>query len=194
MSRRRFWPLTAVVIVVVLAVPAGAALLFWPQVHLGDAEAALARLELPGFAGRITAVQVSSATRGPVPVALRQGELWPLRKVAAGERLTVAVTVRRPSWAGWLVGHTQRRSFAIATPSVHVARSLAAGKGRFAGDRGLRCAGRDGLPRRSSPARTLTTPQTIVPVGVVAAARAAPGRSRSPPLPVPGSACQRRLG
>ena len=118
--RKRAWLVLVLAVVVALAAVAGAALLFWPQVHLGQSDAALARLSLPGFAGRVTAVEVSSASEGTVPVALRQGELWPLRQVGAGERLTVVVTVRRPGWAGWLVGHDQRRSFSVLTPSAHL--------------------------------------------------------------------------
>jgi peptidoglycan hydrolase-like protein with peptidoglycan-binding domain len=120
MLRKRFWPLTAVVIVIVFGALAGAALLFWPQAHLGRDDAALTRIVLPGFGGRVSAVEVSSATTGLVAVALRHGELWPLHQVAAGERLTVIVTVRRPGWVGWLVGHTQRRSFTLVTPSAHL--------------------------------------------------------------------------
>ena len=90
------------------------------QAHLGRDDAALTRIVLPGFGGRVSAVEVSSATTGLVAVALRHGELWPLHQVAAGERLTVIVTVRRPGWVGWLVGHTQRRSFTLVTPSAHL--------------------------------------------------------------------------
>jgi peptidoglycan hydrolase-like protein with peptidoglycan-binding domain len=109
-----------VVAVIVLGTLAGGALLLWPQVQLGPSDAALARLVLPGFAGHISTVEVNSLGDGVVPVALRGDQLWPLHQVAAAERLTVVVTVSRPGWVGWLVGHTQRRSFTIATPTVHL--------------------------------------------------------------------------
>jgi hypothetical protein len=38
----------------------------------------------------------------------------------AGERVAVRVTVRRPGWAGWLVGHTATRTFTVETPVAHL--------------------------------------------------------------------------
>lgn len=35
-------------------------------------------------------------------------------------RLTIKLTVRRPGWAGWLVGRTERHSFTVETPSAHL--------------------------------------------------------------------------
>ena len=48
----RFWVLTAALVGVVFAVLAGVALLAWPQARLGSADDALARVVLPGVAGR----------------------------------------------------------------------------------------------------------------------------------------------
>ena len=139
--RARFWVVTAVVVVVVVVVCGGvaaAAVLAWPHVRLGPADEALAHVALPGFAGRVTAVEVSSAVGGRVPVRLQRGELWPLGRLAAGERLTVEVTVRRPGWAGWLVGRVERRSFTIETPSAHLLGRWLQAEGRCAGDHSLR--------------------------------------------------------
>ena len=38
----------------------------------------------------------------------------------SGKRLQVRVTVRRPGWAGWLVGHTETRTFTVETPVAHL--------------------------------------------------------------------------
>ena len=65
--RLRVWLVAIAAVVVALAALCGAALLFWPQVHLDPSDAALARLALPGFAGRVSGVEVSS-TEGPVSV------------------------------------------------------------------------------------------------------------------------------
>ncbi|MGD0998702.1 MAG: L,D-transpeptidase [Thermoleophilia bacterium] len=168
--RARFWVVTAVVVVVVVVVCGGVAaavVLAWPHVRLGPADQALAYVALPGFAGRVTAVEVSSAVGGRVPVRLQRGELWPLGRLAAGERLTVEVTVRRPGWAGWLVGRVERRSFTIETPSAHLlGRWLQAKAGApvtIAFDVPVALVSLGG-----SPARSLPTPQATVPVGVVA--------------------------
>jgi hypothetical protein len=107
-------------VVAVFVVLAGLALFAWPQARLGADDDALARIVLPGFAGRVVAVGVRAADGVRVPVQLRQGRLWPLRKLACGERLTVVLTVRRPGWAGWLVGHSERRTLTVETPSAHL--------------------------------------------------------------------------
>ena len=99
--RARSWIIIAVLVVVVLAGLAGAALLAWPDVHLDSSSDALARIALPGFAGRVSTVDVRSATGKPVPVQLRQGQVWPLRRLAASERLTVQSRwCGRAGWGG----------------------------------------------------------------------------------------------
>jgi L,D-transpeptidase catalytic domain len=165
--RARIWVAAAVLAVVVCAGLAGAALLAWPHARLGPDNDALAHVMLPGFAGRVVAVDVRSAAEGQVPVELRQGGLWPLTPLAAGERLTVEVTVQRPGWVGWLVGQSERRSFTIETPSAHLlARWLQVKPGApvtVAFDRPVSVVSLGG-----SPARQLPAPQTVVSVGVVA--------------------------
>ena len=165
--RARVWVLTAVVVVVVLAGLAVAAIFAWPHARLASSNDALARVVLPGFAGRVTTVEVSSAAGTQVPVKLQGAKLWPQVKLAAGERVTVALTVRRPGWAGWLVGHTQRRSFTIDTPSAHLlGRWLQVEAGApvtVAYDAPVALVSLGG-----APARTLPAPQAVVPLGVAA--------------------------
>jgi hypothetical protein len=116
----RTWVIATGLIVLVAGGLAGAALLAWPHGRLDLTGNALASIELPRFAGTPAAVRVTAADGRRIPVALENGELWPRRPLDAGERLTVAVTMRRPSWAGWLVGHTSTETFAIITPTAHV--------------------------------------------------------------------------
>ena len=105
-------------VLVVAVVTAG--VLAWPHARLGSTDAALAVVSLPGYAGRVEAVDVHAATGATVPVQLRGDQVWPVRKLAVGQALTVEVTVRRPSWAGWLVGRTERRTFTIETPRARL--------------------------------------------------------------------------
>lgn len=112
--------LVAVVLLVAAGGPAAAALLAWPQVRVVPDGDALARVALPSIAGRVTAIAVRSASGAEVPVRLRDGRLWPERQVAAGEELSVELTVRRPRWAGWLVGRSERRAFTVETPTAHL--------------------------------------------------------------------------
>ena len=117
--RGRVWLLIVVIAVAVVGAVLGGALLAWPNARLTATGDALARVELPAFAGHVTGVEASSA-QGAVPLQLSGGKLWPRREVDAGERLSVVVTVRRPGWAGWLVGHLERRTFSLVTPSVRL--------------------------------------------------------------------------
>jgi hypothetical protein len=174
LTKARVLVVTAVVVVVVLGVLAGAAIVFWPKVHLRPGAQALARVTLPGFAGRVVAVQASSPGEGDVPLRLSDGQIWPLRRVAAGRPLTVQVTVRRPGWAGWLVGHLERRTFTVATPTAHlVGRWLQIRTGSpvtVAFDAPVTL-----VALRGSAARRLAVPQKVVPIGVVASGASGAG-------------------
>jgi len=163
---RRIW-VTAAVLVTVCAGLAAAALTAWPRTQLAATDDALARIVLPGYAGRVAEVDVRSADGTRVPVRVRDAKLWPLRKLGSGVRLTVALTVERPGWAGWLVGKTERRSFTLETPSAQLrGRWLQVKSGApvtvaFDAPVQLVAFGR-------GPARRLPTPRRAVPVGVVA--------------------------
>ncbi len=112
----RTWVISAFVLALVAAGLAITALAAWPAPGLRSADAALAVVDLPGYAGSISSVRVELANGSPVPVALRDGRIWPQRKVPAGATLRVQVTVRRPWWAGWLVGRRGQRTFLVHTP------------------------------------------------------------------------------
>jgi len=158
---------TIVVGGVVFGALAGAALLAWPQAGLGADDAALASVTLRGFAGSVDGVVVHTARGKSVPVRLRDGKLWPLRKLTAGARLNVELTVRRPGWAGWLVGRRERRTFTIRTPTANLlGRWLEVKAGtpvtvRFDAPVNAVAFGR-------AHARRLAEPQKVLRVGVVA--------------------------
>jgi peptidoglycan hydrolase-like protein with peptidoglycan-binding domain len=118
--RVRVWVVAVVLGLVLCAAVAAAAVLAWPRAHLGSADAALAQISLPGYAGRVMSVEVRSADGRTVPVELRHDQVWPVGMLDSGERVTVEVTVRRPGWAGWLVGRSERRTFTIETPRAHL--------------------------------------------------------------------------
>jgi hypothetical protein len=152
---------------VLFAVLVGLALLAWPQLRLGADGDALARVALPGFAGKVVTVDVRSAAGARVPVQLRQGRLWPLQKLAAGERLTAVLTLRRPGWAGWLVGHSERRRFTIETPRAH----LSAGWLQVKPGTAVTAAFEQPVSLVSLAGkrpRQLASPRAVVPLGIVA--------------------------
>jgi hypothetical protein len=102
------------------ALAVGAALLWWPQPRVEPDAEALARIVAPGYAGRVSGVVVRRPDGRTVPVAVRQGRLWPGKRLRAGEKLTVELTVRRPGWAGWLVGHTASARLVLRTPEARL--------------------------------------------------------------------------
>ena len=165
--RRHKWAVVALGIVVGFAALCAVALLAWPRVDLDPADVALTRLALPGLAGKVTAVTASSPSGQPIPIALRHDDLWPQAKLAAGERLTIEVTVRRPDWAAWLVGRTSRRRFTMTTPSAQLlGRWLQVKTGAPVSvdfDRPVELVAFAG-----SPVRPLATPSPTVPTGLIA--------------------------
>jgi len=118
----RVWILTALAVALLVAVLAAAALFAWPSGSVGASPTGLATIS-PGFSGHVESVSVTDSGK-PLPVLLRRGTLWPRKRLAAGERLTVDVVIRRPSWIGWLVGGTVRRTVTVVTPVAHVQSTL----------------------------------------------------------------------
>jgi peptidoglycan hydrolase-like protein with peptidoglycan-binding domain len=165
--RRRRWPWAIVAVLLLLAAAAVAALVAWPKVRLDARGDGLAGIDLPRFAGRVSAVDVRAAGAERVPVRVQTRSVVPTAKLDSGERLTVTVTVRRPSWAGWLVGRTERRTFTVVTPRAPVVERWLEPKlgtpvrARFDAPVELVA-----LNRR--PAHELGRPTRAVPLGVVA--------------------------
>jgi hypothetical protein len=83
--------------------------------------AALAKIGLPLGGAKIESV---SAVTGPandqVPVHRTGSQIWPSKKIHAGETLTIDVVVRRPGWNAWLTGKTQRLELKLTAPRAHL--------------------------------------------------------------------------
>ncbi len=107
-------------VVVAGALAAGAALLWWPDPRVEPDAAALARIVEPGYAGHVSQVVVRQPDGSKVPLVVRNGKLWPGKQLRAGEKLMVEVTVRRPGWAGWLVGDTATATRVVRTPTARL--------------------------------------------------------------------------
>jgi L,D-transpeptidase catalytic domain/Putative peptidoglycan binding domain len=82
---------------------------------------ALARVGLPLGGGTIESV---SAVTGPannqVPVYLSGRQIWPSKKIPAGETLTIDVVVKRPGWNAWLTGKSQRLEVKVTAPHARL--------------------------------------------------------------------------
>ena len=118
--RGRVLLLAAGVVVLVVGSVLLAALLWWPRVTFVRDSQALARVSLPRFAGQLSGIAIHDRAGKVVPAQVRQGRIWPTGGLRSGEALTVRVTVRRPSWAGWLVGRTERRVYRVRTPAARL--------------------------------------------------------------------------
>ena len=120
----RRWFLTALCLGLVVAVAAVAALLAWPTVGFAASPSGLAGISLPGFSGHIEHLSVRGPDGKLLPVTLRGGTVWPRVRLRPGERLTVTVEIRRPSWIGWLVGGQEKRTMTVVTPAAHIRSTL----------------------------------------------------------------------
>jgi hypothetical protein len=114
------WFLTVACLGLVVAAAAVAALLAWPSVGVAASPSGLAGISLPGFSGHVVRVSVKSSDGKAIPVALRDGTIWPLVRLTPGERLTVTVQVCRPRWIGWLVGGQEKQTLTVVTPAAHI--------------------------------------------------------------------------
>ena len=150
----------AALLAVVICGGGAAAFVFWPTAHLGAPGDALAHVVVPRFAGQLAGVDVRSGSGAKVPVALRDGDVVPTGTVGSGERVSVELTMRRPGWAAWLVGDTDRRRFTVVTPRAHLL-------GRW-------------LQVRSGGAVTVTFDRTVSLVSLAASPRGALRARRAP--------------
>jgi L,D-transpeptidase catalytic domain len=119
-SRRRPVVLAVVVVLLLASGATAAALMAWPEVGLEPDPDALAQVAEPGYAGHVSDVVVRRGDGNLVPTHLRDGRIWPAKMLPAGDSLTVELTVHRPAWAGWLVGHSSRKTFQVRTPSTQL--------------------------------------------------------------------------
>src|SRR5215470_4263529 len=170
----RGWFLTAACLGLVVGIAAVAALLAWPSVGVAASPSGLAGISLPSFSGRVEALSVKTSDGKPVPVVLRGGTIWPRVRLAPGERLTVTVQTRRPSWIGWLVGGQEKQTMTVVTPAAHIRATLLRPKRgtpvtvSFAEPVSRVAIGNGRLQR-------LGTGRSVVPLGIRASGRATTG-------------------
>ncbi len=184
-SRIRGVLLACLVVLALLAATAGAALLVWPDPALAADDDALAHVDVSWLAGDVTRIVVHDDRGRVVPVRLTATGVVPRRPVRAGDRLTLDLTVKRPGWAAWLVGHTTHRTLTVTAPTAELrsrwveVRSGAPLMLEF--DRPVRVV----KLRVGSTQRTVRAGSTSVRVGVPGKGLAAAGRVtvRSAPRP-----------
>jgi peptidoglycan hydrolase-like protein with peptidoglycan-binding domain len=116
--RPLLWGLLAALVVLALAFVA--ALVEWSGASLNGDPAALARLKAQPLAGSIESARAFGPSGRPIPLAVHDGRLTPDTKLAPGERVSVDVVVKRPSWLAWALGKQRRETLILRAPVAHV--------------------------------------------------------------------------
>ena len=82
---------------------------------------ALAKVELPLGGGKIERVLVTGGRTGNLlPVQVRGNQIWPRKRITAGERVTIQVVVKRPGAVSWLTGSTEHLRLTLTAPIARV--------------------------------------------------------------------------
>jgi hypothetical protein len=170
----RRWVLTALCLGLVVAAAAVAALLAWPSVGFAASPSGLAGISLPGFSGHVESLSARGPAGKPLPVVLRGGTVWPRVRLTPGERVTVTVEIRRPSWIGWLVGGQEEQTMTVVTPAAHIRSTLLRPKRGTA----VTVSFAEPVSRVAiggGPLRRLGAGRSVVPLGIRASGHATAG-------------------
>jgi L,D-transpeptidase catalytic domain len=170
-GRRRVLIGLAVAVLAVIGAGAGAALVLSGASLTGDATA-LARVSVEPFGGSIEHVEVFGPGGRAIPIAVHDGQLTPMRRLRPGERVAIAVRVRRPGWLSWALGRERTERLTLRAPVAHVKqRWLTVRPGspvRVSFDRPVSAVAREGggLARGAvARVRPLPRPQSTVSLG-----------------------------
>ncbi|MDE3130358.1 MAG: peptidoglycan-binding protein, partial [Acidobacteriota bacterium] len=100
-----------------VAVAAGLVLVATSHPSIRAGRTALAVITLPRGGGTIARViAIGGREQQVIAVKLRGDEVVPTEKLAAGERVTIQATIRRPSWISWLTGKEEQVQVTETTP------------------------------------------------------------------------------
>ncbi len=115
------WAIPLGVVVLVL-LGAGFLVLSRSGAELAADPSALARVKVQTFGGELVSARALDPRGRAIPLAVAGGRLTPRQKLTPGERVTVDVTVRRPSSVGWLIGHERHERLTVRAPVARVTR------------------------------------------------------------------------
>ncbi len=119
-SRRGAWG----VLVGFLVLMAGAAVVVlatvWSGATLSADPTALARAQAQPLGGSIVSAQALTPSGQRIALSVSGGRLTPVTAVTPGERLSVSVTFRRPSWISWAIGREHTVRLNLVAPVANV--------------------------------------------------------------------------
>jgi lipoprotein-anchoring transpeptidase ErfK/SrfK len=102
-----------------LLIGGGAVALVSSHATLKPDSTALASVGLPLGGGTIESVSLVTGPHAkPIPVDLKGKQIWPRGRIPAHQRVSLRVVVKRPGWASWLTGHTEKLHLSLMTPST----------------------------------------------------------------------------
>jgi hypothetical protein len=81
---------------------------------------ALAKVNIDQFGGSVEQVVATTAKGAEVPVVLKNGKIVPEGKLHPGERVSLEVTVKRPSVIGAIAGSTTTAKMTMTAPKAKV--------------------------------------------------------------------------
>jgi hypothetical protein len=116
------WRTLAVVFACLLSVAAAlaAATYLLSGATLAKDGSALARVRLQPLAGSLAGVVATTPNGKRIQLAVAGGRLVPRTRLEPGEKVTVAVVVRRPSWSAWALGKERHERLTVRTPVADV--------------------------------------------------------------------------
>ncbi len=104
-------------LLIVAVVGVGALVIASAHASLTADSNAIAKVGMPLGGGKIESVTVIGGREQPVvPVKVRGDRIWPLKPLAANEKLEINVVVKRPGWIAWLAGNTETLHLTMMTP------------------------------------------------------------------------------
>ena len=107
--------LAAVAVVVLLRAGVGA-----PSARIEPDSRALTRVRVSGPGSRVTAVSAVDAHGTKVPVMLRDGLVWPKKRLSVGQKVVVTATIARGTPVNWVLGSTFHVTRAVRTPKAQL--------------------------------------------------------------------------
>jgi L,D-transpeptidase-like protein/putative peptidoglycan binding protein len=118
--QRRRWPWAILAVVALVVAALGAAYFAWPGASIAVGADGLPQVSASRLAGSVVRVSLVDARGKTVPVDLRDGQFTPGTPIPAGTKLVAEAEIRRPSWIGWLRGHTQTVQLELTAPIAKI--------------------------------------------------------------------------
>ncbi|MGD9696804.1 MAG: L,D-transpeptidase family protein [Thermoleophilia bacterium] len=118
--RSRTWILGGVAAAVLVVAGIAAYVATHAGASLRADDAALAAVDVDAFGGHVERVTARAADGREIAMREEGGRLTPVDRVRPGERIELDVTVRRPGWDGWALGHAHHVRLSLRAPAATV--------------------------------------------------------------------------